>query len=428
MNKNSRLMDEKSNILIKKYPEDFIVAEKMSSLKIREFTSAKFGKFSIFTLKKRGVDMISAIRALSRVYNIRERGFSYAGTKDKNAITFQYCSALGRVYDKRISFGSSGDFIEVKRIGYSQRPISLGDHAGNEFVIKVRNATQDKEDLLPKFILHNENKEGDVSNYSLRKEDIMLIPNYFDSQRFGLMCNNHLIGKLIVLSRFKEAVDLIKEQMKEKISPRLLSLFGIEFLKALNTKQAMMYVHSYQSFIFNKAISSYIKENYDSFELEYTFGELAFPKKEEIKRLAKRRYQKVSLAGFGFEREGLIDGYVLKEMEKEQIKGRDFIVRQIPTLSAESHKRDFLIRLKQFSIKEEEFKKEGWAKNQEDDYKENKNEGCSRIDDDIKFLGDEKNNRINEKKRVYEVKFTLGKGSYATIVIAGLFNQRPIVP
>ena len=422
MDNLSDLGNKASGVFIKSCPEDFVVIEKMPNSKLEEFRSTKNGKFSIFSLKKRGVDIISAIRTLSRIYNIRERGFSYAGTKDKNAITFQYCSAFGKIFDKNTSFGNSGDFIEVKRVGHSQRPISLGDHVGNEFIIRVRNVSEKSKRSLPISVSQKEGKTLDKKRRALKGENMFLIPNYFGSQRFGLLCNNHVIGKLIILSRFDEAVDLIKEQMKEKISQNLLGLLGIEFLKALNPKHAMMYVHSYQSYIFNRAISSYVKENYDSFTLGYEFGELAFPKKEEIKRLAKKRYQKVSLAGFGFEREGIINKYVLKEMEEEGVKDRDFIVRQIPSLSAESHERDFLIRLKQFSIKEK------GSRNQEDEYLKYKSNGFGSIDGNTKPLENNSLKVINETQDVYEVKFTLGKGSYATIVIAGLFNQKPVVP
>lgn len=396
-------MKEIKKIIIKQYPEDFLVIEKMAKNRIREFMSTQLGRFCIFILKKRGVDMLSAIRTLSKIYNIREKAFSYSGTKDKKALTIQYCSVFGRIYDKTVSFGNSGDFIDVKVIGFSNSPISLGDHLGNEFIINVRNISDQKYfELKKEYEL-----KKDAKNSESFDKNSPLIPNFFDSQRFGIFHNNHVIGKFIVLSRFEEATNMIKEQMGEKINHKLSKLSGLEFLKALNSKQAMMYIHSYQSFIFNNAVSSFIEENFDCFKLNYDFGKLAFPKKNsgEISKLY--RNMKINLAGFGFESNGKINKYVLKEMKKEGVKDRDFIIRQIPMLSAESQKRDFLIKLKNFNLK---------TINSED--------GTTRI---LKDKGKIKNTTQTTKDNVFQVKFTLGRGSYATIVIAALFNQIPIV-
>jgi tRNA pseudouridine13 synthase len=401
--KKGFLMEEIEKIIIKQYPEDFLVIEKIAGNKIKEFRSNKLGRFCIFTLKKRGVDMLSAIRALSNIYNVREKAFSYSGTKDKNAVTIQYCSVFGRIYDKKVSFGDSGDFIEVKVIGFSKSPISLGDHLGNEFVINVRNISDQKYfELTKQYELEKDAKHSERPNI-----DRPFIPNYFDSQRFGILCNNHFIGKLIVLSKFEDATNLIKEQMGGKISLKLAKLSGLEFLKALNSKQAMMYIHSYQSFIFNNAVSSFIEDNFDCFKLNYSFGKLAFPKKSNNNFSKLYKNMKVNLAGFGFESDGKINKYVLEEMKKERVKDRDFIIRQIPMLSAESQKRNFLVKLKYLSIKTIH----------------PKNEIIQVLDDKRKI----KSTTQIAKDNVLEVKFTLGKGNYATIVIATLFSQRPTV-
>ncbi|HOI19125.1 MAG TPA: tRNA pseudouridine(13) synthase TruD [Candidatus Woesearchaeota archaeon] len=451
-------MDKNKGIIIKKYPEDFVVIERIASSRKKEFKSNQSGRFCIFTLKKRGVDMLSAINTLSKAYKIKERAFSYSGTKDKNAISVQYCSVLGNVYDKRFSFGEKGDYIEVKRVGFCDRPISLGEHLGNEFIIRVRNISDEKyfqfrrENELSDNNNNNNDSNSDNDNNNCNKnyskgvcKNVFWFPNYFDSQRFGIMCNNHLIGKMIILSRYEEAKELIKEQMKEKINPRLLTMSGIEFIKKLNPKHAMMYVHAYQSFIFNRAISSFVKDNFSCFILEYPFGELAFPIKnnyeeetsKECACLSNQGYAKsdvycndkinnvkVSLAGFGFENKGKINKYVSEEMAKEGISSRDFIIRQIPSLSAESQKRDFLIKVKNFSVKAYEC--------------DCKSEYNNRIIDNLDFKDKVKSENPNlkdkgdydpiSKENVCEVRFILGKGSYATIVIAGLFNQRPSFP
>ena len=158
---------------IKKSPEDFIVRE------VNSITPGKQGKFAICLLKKRNYTTQRAIDHLASKLNKNISDFSFAGTKDKNAVTTQYISIKNIGKDKLNNLNLKD--IEVTFLGYSNKPISLGQLEGNEFTITVYT--------------------------KLRPVIRKTMPNHFGEQRFSK--NNIEIGRLLIKNRFREAVELI---------------------------------------------------------------------------------------------------------------------------------------------------------------------------------------------------------------------------
>ena len=74
--------------MIKSRPSDFIVSE-IPSIKF-----GRQGRYKYFLLEKKNYNTEDAIIILSKHFKIPRKKFSYAGTKDKVAITKQYCSVL----------------------------------------------------------------------------------------------------------------------------------------------------------------------------------------------------------------------------------------------------------------------------------------------------------------------------------------------
>ncbi len=302
---------------IKQKPEDFVVIEKTS------IRPKKQGKYTYFILKKKDYTTEKAIQTLAKHFHIPRKRFGYAGNKDKKAVTKQYCSVLGNIKDIELKD------IEVKIIGKGDEPISLGDLKENYFEIIVRNINE-----KPKP----------------KKE----IPNYFDEQRFGKNKNNHLIGKAIVKKDFKKAAEIIDSNYK---GPDYVG-----FLKQKPKKILMLYVHAYQSYIFNNIVNKYLQCKY-------------------------KKNAKIPLVGFGTEiKDKQIKEITKKIMKKENITYRDFIIRQIPELSSEGHERDLFIKIKNLKI------------------------------------GNLKKDELNKGKKKIKISFSLQKGAYATNVIKNLFN------
>jgi tRNA pseudouridine13 synthase len=301
---------------IKQKPEDFIVIEETI------IKPKKQGKYTYFILKKKNYTTEKAIQTIANYFNIPRKRFGYAGNKDKKAITEQYCSVLGNIKDIKLKD------IEIKVIGYGDKPISLGDLKENYFEIIVRNI-----DKRPK-----------------PKEKV---PNYFDEQRFGKNKNNHLVGESIVKKYFKKAAEII--------NPEFEGPDYVGFLRRIPKKILMIYVHSYQSYIFNKIVEQYLQCKY-------------------------KKNAKIPLVGFGTEiKDEQIKSITENIMKQEKITYKDFVIRQIPELSSEGNERDLFIKIKDLKI------------------------------------GNLEKDELNKGKKKVKVSFSLQKGAYATNVIKYLF-------
>ena len=263
---------------IKQKPKDFIVNE-ITNIKLK-----KKGNYSIFLLKKKNYTTEKAVQTIANKLNIPRKFIGYAGNKDKVAITIQYIS-IKNAKTKELELKD----IRLDFKGYLDKPVLLGDLKGNEFVIKV------------------------ISNKTPKKITKMI--NYFGEQRFSK--NNKEIGKLIVKRDFKRAVDLIiknnEEQVKEYLSQNPTDYIGA--LRKVPLKILKLYVHSYQSYLWNEMV---VKSN-----VKY-----------------------IPIIGFGTKITENIKGI----LEKEGITSRDFIIKQIPELSSEGVERNLFVKIKNLKI------------------------------------------------------------------------------
>jgi len=276
---------------IKQKPEDFIVRE------ISIVKPEQQGKYTYFLLKKKSYNTVRAIEHIAKVLKINPKKIGFAGNKDKIAITEQVCSVLGG-NKERLEKVNLQD-LEIKYLGKGNEPISLGDLEGNEFEIIVRNI-EGKPEAKNEFV------------------------NYFGEQRFGKI--NVPIGKAIVKKDFKEAVKLLlsnkgPEEIKVRDYNHKNPTNYVGALKVLPLKILKLYIHSYQSWIWNKVVEKIEKK-----------GELP-------------------LVGFGT----IVDNTVLADfLAEENLKPRDFIIKAIPELSAEGDTRKIITKVKDLKIEEPE--------------------------------------------------------------------------
>lgn len=339
---------------IKRIPEDFIVRE-IPNLKLDEN-----GNFSYFKLIKRDLNTIQAIDLISKKFNIQSKNIKFAGNKDKKAITEQFISIFNLNKTKKnqlIELNSKNTkkfclenfCIEIEFIGKGSEPISLGDLKGNEFEIVVRNLNKD------------------IDLIKLKK-----VPNYFGEQRFSK--NNAEIGKAIIKRDFKKGADLILKNQgyQEKLISEILKENKNDYinaLKKLNKKILLLYIHAYQSYLFNSIAESYLKN----------------------KNINKIKNIKMPLIGFSFDLNEIKDiklkEIIEKILLKEKLSPRDFIIREMPELSSEGAERDLFMEIEELKI----------GKMQKDE--------------------------LNEKKFKLKINFKLKKGRYATVVVKELFGH-----
>src|SRR3989338_3914028 len=220
---------------IKRIPEDFIVKE-ISNVKIHN------GQYAYFTLKKTSCATVGALEVLSQKFNIPLKNFGFAGNKDKNAVTEQKISIFrgSKNFENAILKN-----IQLKYLGNGKGPISLGDLDGNEFIITIRNLG--KEEIEKMKLIENKN---------------IKIPNLYGPQRFSK--NNRFVGKAIVKRDFGKAADLvlenngiIEDKIREYLNSNKNDYAGA--LRLIAPKTLRLFVHSYQSFLFNEIAEKYLK-------------------------------------------------------------------------------------------------------------------------------------------------------------------------
>ena len=128
-------------------------------------------RFCHFTLYKENRDTMSVINLIARLLHVKPSIFSYAGTKDKRAITTQKICAYSLdakricTLNKLIKNTSVGDFA------YRECPLKLGDLSGNHFSIVLRNISSDADEPSVSALVHSLGQNGFI--------------NYFGMQRFG---------------------------------------------------------------------------------------------------------------------------------------------------------------------------------------------------------------------------------------------------
>jgi len=142
-----------------------------------------------------GWDTNDFASALSNALGISRERVSWAGTKDKHAVTTQLFSV--EKGDPEAIATVDFDDATIDVIGRTGRPILFGDLAGNRFEITVRNP--DRPDGVDAVTADLRAFGGDG--------DTVGVPNYFGQQRFGSRrAVTHEVGLAIVRGDWEGAV------------------------------------------------------------------------------------------------------------------------------------------------------------------------------------------------------------------------------
>ncbi|MFA9515615.1 tRNA pseudouridine(13) synthase TruD [Halopenitus sp. H-Gu1] len=168
-------------------------------------------------------------RRLSTALGISRERVSWAGTKDKRAVTTQLMTVRNAEPEAVRAVADSIDGATVEVVGLAGRPISFGDLAGNAFEIRVRDPDVDDDvngadddpvarvetiaDELRAFG-RGEFATGTGAADPGRDADEesdpnapVAVPNYFGQQRFGsIRPVTHEVGLAIVRGEWREAV------------------------------------------------------------------------------------------------------------------------------------------------------------------------------------------------------------------------------
>ena len=181
-------------------PEDFRVTEvERFGADVRP-PDADPGSYphTVFRATLRGWDTNDFADALSKKLGISRERVSWAGTKDKRAVTTQLFSVRdvdpGEVPEVRNA--------QIEVLGRAGRPVLFGDLAGNTFEIRVREAERpENADAVAREL--RAFAGGDPEDPGVSGG----VPNFFGHQRFGSLRHiTHRVGLEVVRGEWEAAV------------------------------------------------------------------------------------------------------------------------------------------------------------------------------------------------------------------------------
>jgi tRNA pseudouridine13 synthase len=144
-------------------PQDFVVVESLG------FEPTGEGEHAFLTIQKEGRNTEDVARTLAHHANIPRKAVSYAGLKDRKAVTTQYFSVHlpGQPDPDWSEIADSG--ISVLAVTRHQKKLKRGALKKNHFQLMIRNISGVKDRIEQR--LQHIGSNG--------------VPNYFMSQRFG---------------------------------------------------------------------------------------------------------------------------------------------------------------------------------------------------------------------------------------------------
>ena len=201
----------KSTGLLRTTMADFKVFEQLP------FTPCGEGEHLLIHIRKTGQNTLTIVRELAKYFKVKDKLVSYAGLKDRYAITEQW---FGIHLPGKQLFDLSDMQIEgVEVLSYDRhnKKLRIGALTGNKFELTLRDVTH-------------------ISELEQRWQKIIAngVPNYFGEQRFGIDGGN---------------IDKAKR------------LFAGE-MKVKDKKKRGFYLSAARSYLFNDVVSKRIEHQY----------------------------------------------------------------------------------------------------------------------------------------------------------------------
>jgi tRNA pseudouridine13 synthase len=239
------------------------------------------GDFLEFTMIKMNVDTLKATQSMAQGgLRCKDTSITYAGTKDKRAVTVQRCCVYRRKPSDFKGINKKGmvrgALVRVGDFKYSSKAMRLGDLSGNRFSLVLRDV-QESSDLV------------EAACEQLKSNGFL---NYFGLQRFGRggessssavgveYIKGNVPGALALLLGIKlsedkaelfTSIDLQEAARKfgmqyfsnESKAVDCLQRFpqdGDRALKCIPRSTRLMCAHAYQSLLFNEALTERINK------------------------------------------------------------------------------------------------------------------------------------------------------------------------
>ena len=206
--------------LIKQQPADFEVIEKLA------FDPLGEGEHAFLFVRKTGLTTMELVQRIASLAGVARRFVSYAGLKDKHAITHQWFSVhlpAKQAPDWRLLENSH---IQVLRSTRHNKKLRRGQIVANQFAVVIRELEWTGQ-ALDSFLLRIK-REG--------------VPNYFTEQRFGIQGRN--LDKALALDTSDESG--VKRESRKYKTKRV-------------SQQQGLYLSAARSLLFNLVVSARIE-------------------------------------------------------------------------------------------------------------------------------------------------------------------------
>ncbi|WP_189377831.1 tRNA pseudouridine(13) synthase TruD [Thalassotalea profundi] len=190
--------------------EDFVVLEQLS------FTPSGTGEHLLIKIRKTGVNTVFVARQLAKYFGVKEAMVTYAGLKDRFAVTEQWFGVHipGKATDDLSQLTIDG--VEVLTYKRHDKKLRIGALTGNQFEITLR-SVRNADELVRRW-------------YAVVSHGV---PNYYGEQRFGINGGN--------IDRAKAMFTGVKVKDRKKRS---------------------IYLSAARSYLFNELVSERVKNNH----------------------------------------------------------------------------------------------------------------------------------------------------------------------
>ncbi|MCE9591461.1 MAG: tRNA pseudouridine(13) synthase TruD [Planctomycetes bacterium] len=179
--------------VIKQRPEDFLVEEQPL------YEPSGEGEHLMLFIEKRELTTSEAVGRIVKAFRVGRADVGYAGLKDKHAVTRQHLTVrVTDADDTEVSLGRieqySADRLKILWHHRHGNKLRRGHLAANRFVIRIRN-------VEPTAVVR--------AKKSLDRMVAVGAPNYVGEQRFGYLQLNHELGRLLLLKKWPEFLDVM---------------------------------------------------------------------------------------------------------------------------------------------------------------------------------------------------------------------------
>ena len=424
---------------IRQFLDDFVVEELLADGSKAEVSPVETqepvgrGRYLICVLVKRNWDTLLAVRRIARRLGISHKRIRIAGMKDTKALTAQHISLQG-VAPTRVSQVKIKD-ITLHPLRFSDRRIYSQLLLGNQFQVVIR-AISHASSVVEQRVKNVQNELASLGG----------VPNFYGHQRFGTIRPiTHLVGRFLTRGQLEKAALAFlaqpsvhehpesreaREQLQDtqdfeealRCFPRHLRyerfMLGhlakqprdfVGAFRELPLKLRKLFVHAYESFLFNKFLSERIRRGVSLNEAQIgdyvvklddhglpttDFMHVTASSLQTVKKALNEGKMRVAIPLVGFKQlpsQG-VQGEIEQEiLETENVNPQNFNISFMPEVTALGMLRAILAPAINLSVEESS------------------------------------KDSANPSKRKTRLGFTLHRGSYATVLLREFMKPRDLI-